>query len=89
MEDPLESVVEFEYLAMEPRYGRLRLAHQPKSGAAVYVIGFDGDRYTMHTAPYSIALAGDLYDDFMNTLEINEMELLWLRSLAGLAAEYS
>lgn len=85
------SITDLEYAAIEPTYDRIRLAYQPRESEShdtnVYVIGFDDD--DSYSIPYSMSILGILYNDKMEEMVLNAIELSWLESIKCFAEELS
>lgn len=73
-----ESITDLSYAAIEPVFNRIRLAHD--GNGDVYILGSPDFQCS---APYSVALTGTLYDEFMHEHTLNEVEFRWVNDIKG------
>lgn len=79
----MSRTTDIDYAAVEPEYNRIRLAHD--RNGHVYIM----DNSTLYSAPYDTALAGELFNEKMQSLKLNEKEMIWVIGMKEFARQLS
>lgn len=77
-------ITDIQYAAIEPTYKRLRLAYDHHGN--VYIMD---NNPIPHSATFSMATLGELYNEYMEVYELDKVEMTWVASMAPFVEQLS